>query len=290
MPDSKPLGTVFSTVGLLIGMLGLQSIVTATPDEAVPSPASVATPPTPSRLMTRCYRAMGGETALEKIESLSLEATVTIDTEPIAHLEMQFAQGGKSLVRFTITETDQAGVETKSTTSFGSDGTTSWEQLESGSSRYRLINPEELADRVAANNWLGRILHLGAEATDMETMGETIYMNSPCWQVRVTTKHDEFFIYLDTETRFISGFRFPGQVTPDQDTPQPYMDVIFRDWKPVESINLFHEVRLQQDSTSLTITYDAIELNKVPAATFQLPAEVKSLLPPPVAEPDQEDE
>ena len=270
--------------GVLIGMLmTCGPILMATPAtgaEDPPAPTKVT--PDAGRLLTRCFRAMGGESKIERIADLQIEGSIAIGGQPIGDVKMDFAEGNRARVEIGI----KSG-EIESTTVFGCDGTTSWEveyqDADAKPARAILLTPSELNERVKANNWLGRLLHLASDADAMRTVGKQDFRGRPSWAVKVPADRRSTFVYFDIETRLSNGFRIEvesplGQ--PDAEAPPIFLDIVLEDWKPVGEILLFHRVRLIQGQQTITITYDSIRINEGDPARFEPPAAVRSLVPP----------
>ncbi|MCH2149185.1 MAG: hypothetical protein MK095_07100, partial [Phycisphaerales bacterium] len=79
---------------------------------SVPTPTSPASDyPTPTRLITRCFHAMGGPSAIQAVQSMAINATVNLepDSTPLARMSMAFDRAGRSLVRFNFLETNVDG-------------------------------------------------------------------------------------------------------------------------------------------------------------------------------------
>ena len=249
-----------------------------------PAPATPA--PTPTRLLTRCFHAMGGPSAIEQVQSMEIAATITLDGDdtPLARLDMAFDRAGRSLVRFTFTETDATGTSSSMTTSFGSNGRVAWEQVhpaEGGG--WRLLEQSDLNERVAANNWLGRLLRLGSRIDSMRTIDATEFNGTTCWQVAYVGSGDEpMAAFFDRDSKLLQGFRrtfTPPVATGDEQTPSQTLDITFSQWRPVGELTLFHRVQLDQAGTTMQIVYDTLRLNDASPDTFALPPQVKALLP-----------
>jgi hypothetical protein len=230
---------------------------------------------------------MGGPSAIDAVQSMEISASITLDDDdtPLAHLDMAFDRSGRSLVRFIFTDTDAAGVSTSMTTSFGSDGTTAWEQVhpaEGGG--WRLLQQSDLAERVAANNWLGRLLQLGSRIDSMRTTGEARFNDATCWHVQFTAANGEpMAAYFDQQTKLLQGFRrtFTPPVPPGAEASPQVLNITFSHWRPVGDLTLFHQVMLDQAGTRMRITYDTLRINAAAPDTFMLPPQIKALLPAP---------
>ncbi len=252
---------------------------------ASPQPPPPVSPnPDGSRLLTRCFRAMGGPSELEQITSMHVEAALKAGDDSLGEIELFLARGNRSLFRFTQ--------EDGETSSFGSDGTISWEQIPaSEGGGWKLLPEEQLARRISVNNWLGRVLHMGAETTTMKTTGKVTFQGRPCWAVDLEYRNDEpMTAFFDVETKLIAGFQRPFQMPEDGLAESYVIDIIFSDWKPVEDVTLFHEVKLviSPDMSSLQLNYVTLSINDVPESTFDLPPQIKALTPPPPPPPTKE--
>ena len=263
---------------------------------SVPTPTSPASDyPTPTRLITRCFHAMGGPSAIQAVQSMAINATVNLepDSTPLARMSMAFDRAGRSLVRFNFLETN---VDGQAETSFGSNGDTAWEQIhpaEGGG--WQLLDEEDLAERIAANNWLGRLLRLGNEVEQMRTVGPEEFNGSPCWNIAFPSPQGPMNVFFDTQSKLLKGFRRTFQSPPLDDgmsAPPQQLDIYFSHWKDVGELRLFHRVELVQRDIRMNITYDSLTLNDVPETTFDLPPQVQALVPaakeptdPPAQEP-----
>lgn len=280
----RPLPTVKThlrgSVGLLIGMLAMGSpILAAAPP--LPNQAKTAVPDG-SKLLTRCFRAMGGETLIESVQSMAVKGSISIEDQVLASIDMKFAKGKRSWVRINVTSDKFTSI-----TEFGCDGTTAWELERTSTAndtppnRARLLTPSELNTRIKANNWLGRVLHLASNADTMQTTGKVVFNGRDSWAVNARTLGDSLKVYFDIETRLINGFRLEVQVPlDDADTnPEPiYLDLIFDDWISVQGIKLFHQVRILQGQQQINITYDSIEIDTLKPEQFNLPPAIQALV------------
>ncbi|MBM44067.1 MAG: hypothetical protein CMJ36_03510 [Phycisphaerae bacterium] len=240
--------------------------------------------PDGTRLLTRCFRAMGGPGELEQVHSMHVNAVVKAGDESLGEIEMFLAKGDRCLFRFTQADGD--------TNSFGSNGTVSWEQVPpSEGGGWKLLPKEQLARRIAGNNWLGRVLHLGAETTSMKTTGKVEFDDRPCWAVDLEFRNDEpMTAFFDAETKLITGFQRRFDMPQEEDVESFVLEIVFDEWKPVGKVTLFHEVRLQikPDISSLRLNYETLTINDVPDSTFDLPSQVKALVPGLPSSPSKE--
>ena len=205
---------------------------------------------------------------------------------------MAFDRSGRSLVRFTFLETD---VDGQAETSFGSNGATAWEQIhpaEGGG--WQLLDDEDLAERIAANNWLGRLLRLGNEIEQMRTIGPAEFNGSQCWNISFASPQGPMNVFFEQESKLLKGFRRTFQSPPLEDgtsTMPQQLDIYFSHWKDVGDLRLFHQVELVQRDIRMNITYDSLTVNDVPETTFDLPPQVQAMVPAaprPTDPPEQE--
>lgn len=246
--------------------------------------------PTPARLITRCFHGMGGANAITSVQSMDIKAIISLgaDSTPLAHMNMAFDRGGRSLIQFTFLGPDSS---TSTETSFGSNGTVAWEHIHAAEGGgWRLLEDDDLAERVAANNWLGRLLQLGNDATQMRTIGSTDFNGIQCWHI-TTVNHqgDVMDAFFDKKTKLLSGFRRTFESPPladDTSSHEENIDIYFSDWRVVNGVRLFHHIELVQSDVRMNIVYDSLTINDVPSSTYDLPAEVQALLPtPPTSTP-----
>lgn len=282
MPFARTVRTIPRIhAGLLIGILTVCSpILLPAPSLAADTPTTAKAKPSAGLLLTRCFRAMGGESRIETIRDLQIDGTIAIGDQPVGTVAMSFAAGNRARVELAI-----SSGPVESTTVFGSDGTTAWELERTGEqttpSRAILLTMAELNERIKANNWLGRLLHLASESSSMRTIGRQEFMGRDCWAVQLTSDRRPTRAFFDIETRLIVGFRI--EVTPPLDeTGAPAtpinLDIVFSDWKPVSEIEFFHRVQLVQGAQTITITYESISINEGSPERFTLPASIRSLV------------
>ena len=236
--------------------------------------------PTPARLITRCFHAIGGAHAITSVQSMDIKAIISLgsDSTPLAHMNMAFDRGGRSLIQFTFVRPDSSA---STETSFGSNGTVAWEHIHAAEGGgWRLLEDDDLAERVAANNWLGRLLQLGNDATQMRTIGLADFNGFHCWHITGV----EMDVFFDKKTKLLSGFRRTFESPPrDDGTPShaENIDLYISDWREVNELRLFHRIELVQNDVRMNIVYDTVTINDVPSGTFDLPPEVQALLPTP---------
>ena len=142
---------------------------------------------------------------------------------------------------------------------------------------------DDLVERVAANNWLGRLLQLGNRVDGMRTTGTALFNEATCWHVQFTAIDGQpMAAYFDQKTKLLQGFRrtFTPPLLPEDTESEPQvLDITFTEWRPVGELTLFHHVLLEQAGTSMLINYDTLQVNDVPPDTFTVPPQVRALLP-----------
>ena len=122
MPFARTVRTIPRIhAGLLIGILTFCSpILLPAPSLAADTPTTAKAKPSAGLLLTRCFRAMGGESRIETIRDLQIDGTIAIGEQPVGTVAMSFAAGNRARVELAI-----SSGPVESTTIFGSDSTKS---------------------------------------------------------------------------------------------------------------------------------------------------------------------
>ena len=124
-----------------------------------------------------------------------------------------------------------------------------------------LLDLGDLNERVAANNWLGRLLRLGSRIDSMHATGATEFNGSMCWQVDYVEAAMNPWPPSSTRTANCSRFppRHPPPVASDDVQTTPDLDITFSQWRPVGELtssiryNLIRPERQCRSSTTLRL-------------------------------------
>lgn len=241
------------------------------PQKPIPSTPKVIEPTeiTPELVLANAVQAIGGRRELEAIESFQLHGLMHLpNNRPVVEIELATSQGGRVLGVMSFGDLGK--------TSFGSDGTTAWEQnFDSSQSQiYRIIDQDTLSQKVRQINWLEWFTMLPTQLETMSFAGVTAFDGEDCYQLKIQSDA------LTTELAFFSittnrpKGRRTVESTPNGDA---VVDVYFRDWKHINNLLLFHTVIFSRDGKNVKISIDQIEVDSVDESLFELPQQVIKL-------------
>lgn len=224
--------------------------------------------PTAEDLLEGAVHAIGGEDAVNSLESFKLHGIIRLpDGRTIIEIDLATALGGKVLAVQTFVGIGQ--------TRFGSDGTTSWEENPntSGSPVYTLIDDTVLSQKVRQLNWIEWQTSLPLQIDRMEVLEETTFDQESCWLLQIapesaSAKKEQVFFSKSTN-RLIG--RRTIEPTNDGDA---IVNIYFRDWQKVGDLQLFHAVVFDREGVKVSMEFDMIELNTVDGRIFELPTPV----------------
>ena len=234
-------------------------------------PAAQTSLPTPEDLLEGAIQAIGGQHAIESLESFKLHGMIRLPSgRPVIEIDLATATGGKVLAVQTFIGIGQ--------TRFGSDGTTAWEESPNpeNSQLWRLIDDSALNQKVRQINWIEWLTTLPIKLNDMEVQGETVFEGERCWILHIESG-SEFGsgeqAFFSKSTRRLIG----RQTIENTRQGDAIINVFFRDWRPVGDLQLFHTVVFDRDGVEVAMVFDTITVNSVDERIFELPVDVVKL-------------
>ncbi len=229
--------------------------------------------PTVESILERAIQSIGGKRAIDSMESFEMHGVMRLpNKKPVIEIELATAKGGKVLGMMSFIGLGQAR--------FGSDGTTSWEQTFQADKtiHWNLIGQQALSQKVKQINWLEWLTTLPQYLGSMKVLKQTEFDKELCWEIEYVTHANE------TRSAFFScdTFKPRGRRSNEQTSSGlSQVDVAFRNWESVEKLLLFKEVAFIRNDQEVSLTIDFIEIDEVPTALFNLPHEVRALIPEP---------
>jgi len=227
--------------------------------------------PSPEDLLDSAIQAIGGEHAIQTLESFKLHGMIRLpDGRPVIEIDLATAIGGKVLAVQTFIGIGQ--------TRFGSDGKTSWEQNPSadGTQIFTLIENKVLSQKVRQLNWVEWITTLPLQLDQMEVIGETEFDQEACWVLQINAES----VPKTTEKIFFSKStnRIRGRQTIERTNEGDVMiNIYFRDWNKVDDLYLFHAVVFDRNGVEVSMVFDTVKVNSVDERIFTLPDPVIAL-------------
>jgi len=234
-----------------------------------PKPTEV---PKPDAILAKAVQAIGGHKALKDAHAFKLHGLMRLaDGQPIVEIELSTSMGGKVLCVMTFVGVGQSR--------FGSNGVVTWEQTINSSKEqlWRLIDHDELAQKVRQINWLEWFTLLPAEIGRMKIDGEEEFDSESCWRIKIAyndLSEKDQFAFFSKET-FRPRGRRTIETTPNGDAT---IDVFFRDWQRVGDLLLFHTVVYSRNGSEVSMKFDQINTDALPDSMFRLPEQVKELV------------
>ena len=220
--------------------------------------------PTPKALMDKHNAALGGRAAWDKYTSMRLTATVSMPGME-ASMEMFRAKPDRFVQKVNI---GPMGEVTQ-----GYDGKVAWAL--NPMSGAQLVEGEAL-EAAKTNADFFSSLQDPANYTRSETVGLTDFEGRRCYKVTVARGVREGVEYFDAETGLLAGFTGT--------TPTPQGDIqsttVFTEYGDFGGLKFPKRIEQRSPVGNVTITFTAVEFDKVDPAMFELPAAVKALIKP----------
>jgi hypothetical protein len=242
-----------------------------TPVDPLPMPPESVEPQkiTPEIVLSNAIQSIGGRREIEAIDSFQLHGLMHLtNNRPVIEIELATSKGGKVLGVVSFGDLGK--------TSFGSDGTTAWEQSfePDQSPIFKIIDQETLSQKVEQINWLEWFTMLPKKLETMSFDGITQFDGEDCYKLKIQDDASKPEIAFFSVTTHRPKGRRTIESTPNGDT---VVDVYFRDWKHVDKLLLFHTVIFSRDEKQVRINIDLIEVDSVDESIFELPQQVKKL-------------
>jgi hypothetical protein len=222
--------------------------------------------PTADDLVKNFIEAIGGKSAIAKVESVHVAVTIE---GPMGNGTLDIKTGEKN--KFLILQSAN-GMEG----TVGSDGTIGWAMSPMGP---QLIEGPLLEQ---TRKEMGRftyqtIFHPDQVFQSMETVDRLDFQGQDCYKVRMLPKgkpEAEQFWYFSVDKKLVQGMDAP------EDTPTGPIVINYRldDWMPGDGVTVYHKIVLAQGGMEVPMTFSTVEFNKVDPAVFEPPAEVKELV------------
>lgn len=232
----------------------------------VPALAIAQSLPTPKELMEKHNAAAGGRAALEKHSSIHMIATMNMAAMGMqAAMEVYKAKPNKFVQKITI---PQMGDVMQ-----GFDGKVAWASNPMGGAQ---LLDGALADNMKSNADFLSSLQYDSVYTKAETVELTDFEGRKCYKVHLVREGRDGFEYFDQATGLIAG------VSGTTVTPQGNIEstTVMHEWMDVDGVKFPKVVEQRTPNGPATITFSAIEFDKVDPAVFELPAAVKALVKP----------
>lgn len=232
----------------------------------VPALALAQSLPTPKDLMDRHNAAAGGREALAKHSSVHMTATMNMAAMGMqAAMEVYKQKPDKFVQKITIAQMGDIMQ--------GYDGNVAW-------TLNPMAGPQLLdgaiADGMKSNADFFGSLQNESNYSKAETVELTDFEGRKCYKVHLVREGRDGFEYFDQATGLIAG------VTGSTPTAQGNVEstTVMQEWMDVDGVKFPKVVEQRTPNGPATITFSAIEFDKVDPAVFDLPPAVKALVKP----------
>ena len=255
------LGAALTTPAALTGMALGQDGAAAAQDA-----------PAAKEVLDQALKAMGGSEAFEKIKSRHMKMTIS-GQQPAQQQQVEAWSMGedKMLIEMTV-----MGMNI----TMGRNGDIAWVNAPGqGTSQVPI---EQAAQNESLTQMHSIVQQLRKNYKKIETVGSTDAAGEEAWKIHVADpkeedpmqQQSELFVYFNKKTHL------PVMVEIPLPQGQGMAKQMFKDWKKVGDLKLFHTMEIQQGPMTQTLKIDQIEFNNVDEAKFAVPEEIKAQQPP----------
>jgi len=222
--------------------------------------------PDAKELMEKHNAAIGGRATLDKHTSMHMTATMSIAAMGMeATMEVFRAKPDKYVQKIVIGPVGEIAS--------GYDGKVAWSANPMAGAQ--LVEGEALEAARNNGDFFANFQNPAAYAK-AETVELADFEGRKCYKVKVTRGTRDGVEYFDAATGMLAG------ITGNQPTPQGPIEIttVFVEYADFGGIKLPKKIEQRGGPAGATITFTAIEFDKVDPAVFDLPAAVKALVKP----------
>jgi hypothetical protein len=219
--------------------------------------------PDAKTLMEKHNSAAGGRAALDRHSSMKLTATVNL-SQLNATVEIYRAKPDKFFSKTNLGDMGQV-LE-------GYDGKVGWNSNPMGAQ----LAQGEMLDIMKSNADFFASFEDPTRYTKAETIALSDFDGRKCYQVRLSRGTRNATEYFDATTGLRAG------LVVENPTPQGPMQstTIFAEYGDYDGVKMPKRIESRNAGGVATITFTAVEYDKVDPAVFELPANVKALIKP----------
>jgi hypothetical protein len=231
--------------------------------------------PSPDEIMSRAVKAMGGEDAIGKINTLHTVMDMAVQNMTV-QLECSWSRKGGRLTRT---------VSPMATMELCTDGTLAWSK---GPGGVHLMSEQQAKELEGQAGMFMNLLEPQRTVRDqgmiIENAGKQFVDGRECWQLQYVNKNgDKGSLYFDVKSGLPAAFE-TVRSGPGQDVR---VRMLVTDWKDVEGVQFFQTIDMENSSLpggtpdtpgrmpSMRVT--KIEINTVDKSVFAAPEEAKKL-------------
>lgn len=221
--------------------------------------------PSAETVINGFVKAMGGESAFEKISSQKATGTFSMPSQGFeGQMEIFTAQPSKLLIHINLPSIGKM--------STGYNGEVAWM---SNPATGPMLLEGAMAEQIAAEADFDSVLHKPGNYKSMEVTGITDFAGHRAYELAIVKKNGkEQKEYFDAETYLWRGF------VGAQDTPFGSVTVtnVFDEYKQFGSIKVPTQITQDLGAVKQVMTLNEVKFNSVDESVFELPAQIKALL------------
>jgi hypothetical protein len=227
-PSTNALAATLTAVAIAAGMM-----VTSLGHAASPLPVQAPELPPVEKVLERCVLAVGGRNVVDRIETLYIKTTFSMQTE--MEYEQWWSRDGGRRVRTVLPGAGEVIM--------GTDGEVAWMKSPMG---YMLATPDQADQMRTQAGMFMFMLDPRSFAKDdigaMAIVDEVEFGGTLCYKLHYLTKDDrEGFAFFAKEGGLPIGFVQHGPEGTDRvDT------MLLKNWKEVKGVHFFHTIEMQQ--------------------------------------------
>jgi hypothetical protein len=227
--------------------------------------------PSAEKVLDQALKAMGGKEAFKKINSRHMKMTIS-GQQPAQQQQIETWSMGddKMLIQMSV-----MGMNV----TMGRNGDVAWVNAPGqGTSQVPI---EQAEQNTSLTQMHSMVQELRKNFKTIETVGSAEAGGEEAWKIRVADRKEEnpmqpqgeLFVYFNKKTHL------PVMTEVPLPQGQGMAKQMFKDWKNVGDLKLFHTMEIQQGPMTQTLKIDAIEFNNVDEAKFAIPEEIKAQQP-----------
>ncbi|MCX5766274.1 MAG: hypothetical protein NTZ43_03490 [Gemmatimonadetes bacterium] len=225
--------------------------------------------PAAKDLMAKHDAAIGGRAALDKYSTMRRVGAMAIPAMGLeASLEMLQEKSGKFLQKIVLGPMGEVQQ--------GYDGKTAW-AVQPGMGPV-LLDGDQAKELIAQGDFYGGF-HDASKFTSAETVEIADFEGRKCYKVKLVRKAGgEGFEYFDVETGLTAGVV--------RETPDPMnggkmtTTQVISDYKDFGGVKMPTKIATKGGQFDMTLSFTAVEFDKVDVANFALPDAIKALVKP----------
>jgi hypothetical protein len=217
---------------------------------------------TAEQVLERYKQALGGEQAIENVQSMTVQGEVESTSRPGKSTFVYYAKPFKTLFKLTRADGTQVTV--------GFDGKVSWTITPKGTE----IDHDTALGAIRRDADLQYPLHQPDYFEKLELAGVTDFEGHRCYWLHGTTKwgkdNNQFY---DVETGLLVGYRFESD-----DSSKTLTFAIFQDYRNFGGPLIATRNTTRAGDKSQTFTYKSVSYEPLADSIFELPPAVKALV------------